>query len=127
MKRTVLMALLALLSRDAWSAQGNEKLKVLLVTISTEPRIGRIKEFLGKNGFELSSVSYKDATPEQCKKFDLLIADSPNDEKGDGAVALKTNPMADHLPARDKPIICVGFLGTQVLKAHKVGLACGYI
>ena len=97
-------------------------LRVLLVAIDDGERTQRIAKFLTASGFLPTVTTYADVTAELCDAHDVVIADSPIFMQTRG----KKVPV-DRFPKTTAPIVAVGFLGTRVLEANKIAMACGYI
>jgi hypothetical protein len=95
---------------------------VLLVAIADDERSARIAAFLTQRGFRVDVTTYAKVAAAECDAHDLVIADSPtfNQTKAGRSGAQK-------FPLTRTPMIAVGFLGSQVLVAQKVTMACGYI
>jgi hypothetical protein len=95
---------------------------VLLVAIDDGERTQRIAGFLRARGFAATVATYSDVTAAICDAADVVVADSPTF----GQVRGKKAPV-EAFPATTTPIVAVGFLGTRLLEANKVAMACGYI
>ena len=107
------------------SAQGKPQdgpCKVLLVAIDDGERTQRIAAFLRERGFVPTVATYATVTAEQCDAHDVVLADSPTFNQTRGKKA-----NTKDFPKTESPVVAVGFLGTQILVAHKVAMACGYI
>lgn len=96
--------------------------RVLLVAIDESERTDRIARFLLERGFVPTVTTYAKVTTALCDANDVVLADSPTFNQTRGK---KVN--ARGFPATQSPVVAVGFLGTQLLEAHKVAMACGYI
>jgi DsbC/DsbD-like thiol-disulfide interchange protein len=99
-----------------------ERPTVLLVAIAKDERSARIAAFLEARGFRPTVETYAAVTTAQCDAHDVVLADSPYFGQARGATK-----HADHFPETTSPIVAVGFLGTRLLEAQKVAMACGYI
>ena len=95
---------------------------VLLVAVASDARSTRIADFLRQRGFRPTVTTYAAVTKEQCDAHDVVIADSPYFKQAGGA-----RKDAMRFPETATPMVAVGFLGSQVLVAQKVTMACGYI
>ncbi len=95
---------------------------VLLVAVDDSERTQRIAGFLRDRGFVPTVATWATVTAAQCDAAAVVIADSPTF----GQVRGKKVRPAD-FPATATPIVAVGFLGTELLKARQVTMACGYI
>ena len=96
--------------------------RVLLVAADESERTQRIAHFLRDRGFVATVTTYAAVTAAQCDQNDVVIADSETFM----AVRGKKVP-AERFPTTQSPVVAVGFLGTRVLEANKVAMACGYI
>jgi hypothetical protein len=96
--------------------------RVLLVVIEEGERSARTAAFLQQRGFPCTLATYDKVTAEQCDAHDVVLADSPYFEE-----ARRATKLARAFPRTSAPIVAVGFLGTELLEAHKVAMACGYI
>jgi hypothetical protein len=106
----------------------NKPLSILLVTSNDQDRRGRIQKFLHGQGFTCKAVDYDGVTKAACEEHDLVVYDSPGpDQETWRAVSRAGRQHAVAFPEVDTPIIAVGFLGTQLLEAHRIAIACGYI
>jgi len=96
--------------------------RVLLVAGDDGERTQRIAHFLRDRGFSPTVTTYAAVTTALCDSNDVVIADSQTfmAERG------KKVP-AEKFPPTQTPVVAVGFLGTRVLEANKVAMACGYI
>ena len=104
-----------------------QKLTVLLVTLDDDKRSARIKSFLEARGFGCSVTHFKDVRKQECDRHDLVLTDSPNADKEASRTSMRARKHAIAFPETRSPIITVGFLGTELLEAHKIAMACGYI
>lgn len=95
---------------------------VLLVAVDEGERTQRIATFLRDRGFAPTVTTYATATTAQCDAHEVVLADSPTFGQVRGK---KINARA--FPKTESPVIAVGLLGTELLEAHKVAMACGYI
>lgn len=127
-------ALMCLPPRDitlqtaAMAAAGKpEKLTVLLVTLDDHKRAARIKSFLEARGFGCSVTHFKDVQKEACDRHDLVLTDSPNADQAASRTSMRARQHAIAFPETKSPIITTGFLGTELLEAHKIAMASGYI
>lgn len=102
-------------------------LKVLVVTLDDAARSARIKAFLDGRGFACTLSKYDGLTTEVCDPYDLVVADSPNADQKTSRAAMKQRGVAMKFPRTSTPIIAVGYLGTVLLEAHEIAMACGYI
>lgn len=97
-------------------------LRVLLVVMARDDRASRIEAFLEKRGFEPTVTPYDAVTTEMCDAHDVVLADSPySSEARNGARPARA------FPETASPLVAVGYLGTVLLEAQKVAMACGYI
>lgn len=96
--------------------------RVLLVAIDTSERTTRIAAFLQARGLPTTTTTYAEVTAAACDAHDVVLADSPTF----GQVRGKKVPAAQ-FPATATPIVAVGLLGTQLLEAQNIAMACGYI
>ncbi len=97
-------------------------LRVLLVGVDDGERTQRIAAFLRERGATPTVTTYAAVTTDACDAHDVVIADSPTFNQVRGK---KVDVEA--FPKTSSPIVAVGFLGTQLLEANKVAMACGYI
>jgi hypothetical protein len=102
---------------------------VLLVAVGRGERADRIAAFLTSRGFHTTTTTYDEVQLAQCDASDLVIADSPTFDDlgartGQRAAA---DAAARRFPLTSAPLICIGFLGTELLKAQKVSMASGYV
>lgn len=95
---------------------------VLLVAIAKDERAARIAAFLERRGFRPTVTTYASATKEECDARDVVLLDSPTFDQVKG---VRKHALA--FPETATPMVAVGYLGTQVLEAQKVAMACGYI
>lgn len=95
-------------------------LRVLLVTAAADERQKRIAEFLKDRGCKPSVTTWAVVNAEECDAADVVLADSPLFGKTQGA-------NVRNFPVTATPVVAVGFLGTELLKAQKVTMASGYI
>jgi len=95
---------------------------VLLVAVDEGERTQRVASFLRERGFVPSVATYTAVTAAQCDAHEVVVADSPTfgQLRGKGV-------NARTFPATASPVVAVGFLGTQLLEAQKVTMACGYV
>ncbi len=95
---------------------------ILLVAVDDSERTTRIAAFLNERGLQTTTTTYAKVQQADCDRHDVVLADSPTfgQTKGARAAAVK-------FPMTGTPIVAVGFLGTQLLEAQKVAMACGYI
>ena len=96
--------------------------KVLLVAIDDGERTQRIAAFLTARGFVPTVTTYAKVTAQDCDASDLVLADSPTFGQCKGQSA-----KGKAFPETSAPVVAVGFLGTVLLEAQKVAMACGYI
>ena len=115
------------LSTKKIAGAGKGPLKVLLVTLGEAERRGRIKTFLDERGFACTLGEYEGLTAKQCEQFDVIVADSPNASDAVAREVRKKRRVAMQFPRTKTPIVAVGFLGTELLEAHEIAMACGYI
>jgi hypothetical protein len=106
----------------AVAAPSAPALRILLVTAEGGERSKRITAFLKGRGFGVTTATYATVTQDACDQADVVVADSPPFRSGRNATRL-----ARKFPKTASPLIAVGFLGTELLEAHKVTMACGYI
>ncbi len=97
-------------------------LRVLLVAVDRSERTDRIAGFLRDRGFDTTVTTYADVKAADCDSVDVVVADSPYFGQFKGAIA-----PARKFPETQSPIVAVGFLGTELLEAQRVSMACGYI
>jgi hypothetical protein len=97
-------------------------LRVLLVVMARDDRASRIEAFLKTRGFEPTVTTLDAVTTEACDAHDVVLADSPYFSE-----ARKGTRPARVFPEAASPLVAVGFLGTVLLEAQKVAMACGYI
>ena len=102
------------------AAPAQAPLQVLLVTAAADERQKRIAGFLKDRGCKPSVTTWADVGAAACDAADVVLADSPLFGKTAGA-------NVRHFPVTSTPVVAVGFLGTELLKAQKVTMACGYI
>jgi hypothetical protein len=114
--------LLCLPPMEVLLANAPESPTVLLVAIKKDERSARIAAFLEARGFRPTVATYDSVTTAQCDAHDVVLADSPYFDQAKGA-----RKHADRFPETTSPIVAVGFLGTVLLEAQKVAMACGYI
>ena len=104
------------------------KLKLLVLTWDDKTYAGRIENFLKSEWFDCDIVEYTKVTKAQCDAHDMIVVDSPNTNMTVWTDILKRYQGAmANFPETDRPIFATGFLGTELYKAKKVSLACGYI
>lgn len=99
-----------------------DECKLLLVTVDDAARRDRIAAFLRQRRFAVTATTYGDVTTEQCDRHDVVLADSPYFEQ-----ARKAYRAAQAFPETTAPIVAVGYLGTTLLEAQRIAMACGYI
>lgn len=99
-----------------------QPLRVLLVAVDESERTARIASFLRARGIEVTVTTYAKVTTDECDRCEVVLADSPT--YGQHKDAIKA---ARAFPRTASPVVAVGFLGTELLEAHKVAMACGYI
>ena len=87
----------------------------------------RIKSFLEARGFSCNVTHFKDVSKKACDRHDLVLTDSPNADKAASRTSMSARKHAIAFPETKSPIITTGFLGTELLEAHKIAMACGYI
>jgi hypothetical protein len=109
------------------AAKKPQKLKVLLVTLDDKDRSARIKAFLEARGFGCTVTHFKDVRKDECDRHDLVLTDSPNVDEATFRASMRARKHAIAFPEISSPIIAVGYLGTELLEAHKIAMACGYI
>ena len=97
-------------------------LRVLLVAIDDGERTQRIAGHLRRQGLLPTVTTHALVTTELCDANDVVIADSPTFNH-----ARKTKVRAEVFAQSKSPVVAIGFLGTQLLEANKVAMACGYI
>jgi hypothetical protein len=95
-------------------------LQVLLVAVAADDRAARVAAFLQARGLVATTTTWNKVTKEQCDAADVVLADSPLFGKTQGA-------NVRQFPDTTTPVVAVGFLGTELLKAQKVTMACGFI
>jgi DsbC/DsbD-like thiol-disulfide interchange protein len=96
--------------------------RVLLVAVDDSERTQRIAAFLRERGIEPTVTTYADVTAAACDAHEVVIADSLT---FDQQRAKKVD--ATKFPKTSSPVVAIGFLGTRVLQANKIAMACGYI
>lgn len=106
--------------RGTPGATATAPLKVLLVTPVWDERGKRIFAFLQDRGCAAEVTTWTEITAAKCDAVDVVLADSPLFGKTQGA-------NVRQFPDTATPVVAVGFLGTELLKAQKVTMACGYI
>lgn len=97
-------------------------LRVLLVAIDDGERTQRIAGHLRGQGLLPTVTTHALVTTELCDANDVVIADSPT-----FTFARKTKVHAEVFAKSKSPVVAVGYLGTHLLEANKVAMACGYI
>lgn len=97
-------------------------LRVLLAVVERGERSDRIATWLKDQGVECTVATYGELTPAQCDGSDVVVADSPYFGQARGGRA-----AVQAFPKTTAPVVAVGFLGTQLLEANKIAMACGYI
>jgi hypothetical protein len=102
---------------------------VLLVVVEPGARADRISAFLTQRGFHTSVTTYDRVQAAACDASDVVVADSPTFEKLEGSKGQRraVDEAARRFPNTSAPLITVGFLGTELLKAQKVSMASGYV
>jgi hypothetical protein len=109
---------LALAGTPAAAATG--PLAVLLVAVANDARAERIAAFLKGRGCQPTVATWNEVTAAQCDAADVVLADSTLFDNTKPADVRK-------FPNTSAPVVAVGFLGTELLEAQKVTMACGYI
>jgi len=110
------------------SHSASKPLTVLLITSDDKSRSDRIQEFLQKAGFTCKVTQYAAVTKAECEAHDLVVYDSPcSDQDTWRTVSRAGRKHAAEFPKIKTPLIAVGFLGTELLDAHRLAIACGYI
>ncbi len=104
------------------ATKADPPIKVLLVAVDKEERTQRIEAFLKTRGFDTAVTTYADLRAEDCDRAEVVLADSPTFRLTKGQL-----PNVRKFPATTTPVIAVGFLGTELLKAQKVAMTSGYI
>lgn len=99
-----------------------EPLRVLLVAVEEGERSQRIGGFLREHGCVPTVTTWQKVTSELCDANDVVIADSLTF----GAMRGRGVKAGD-FPATRSPVVAVGFLGTDLLKARRIAMASGYI
>lgn len=96
--------------------------RVLLVAMDESERTNRIAQFLLARGFTPTVTTWAKVTAELCDANEVVIADSLTfmAQRGKGV-------KVEKFPKTKSPIVAVNFLGTQLLVANKIAMACGYI
>ncbi|HLQ36238.1 MAG TPA: protein-disulfide reductase DsbD domain-containing protein [Planctomycetota bacterium] len=95
-------------------------LAVLLVAVAVDARADRIAAFLKDRGCQPTVTTWNTVSAAECDGADVVLADSP--------LFGKTKPAnVANFPVTKSPVVTVGFLGTELLKAQKVTMASGYI
>jgi hypothetical protein len=96
--------------------------RVLLVGVDDGERTQRIAAFLRERGFVVGVTTWATATTAECDAHDVVLADSLtfNQQRGKKVDVTK-------FPPTRSPIVAVGFLGTRLLEANRIAMACGYI
>lgn len=97
-------------------------LRVLLVALDESERTQRIAGFLTARGLVPTVTTWAKVTTELCDAADVVIADSPTFMARKGVEV-----RVENFPATRSPIVAVNYLGTQLLEANKIAMACGYI
>jgi hypothetical protein len=92
------------------------------VAIARDERSARIAAFLEAHGFRPTVTTYATATKGECDARELVVLDSPTFDQVKG---VRKHALA--FPETSTPMVAVGYLGTEVLEAQKVSMACGYI
>ncbi|HMQ22704.1 MAG TPA: hypothetical protein PKE00_09460 [Planctomycetota bacterium] len=97
-----------------------EPLRVLCVVDVIDEHAERIRGFLDERGFKATLATYRETTAADCEPHDVLLCDSKlfRAAKLDGVRAF---------PKTNKPMVAVGFLGTELLEAQGIALTAGYI
>lgn len=110
------------LELTAPSGSPAQPLRVLLVAVDESERTQRIASYLRERGIELTATTYAKVTTGECDRHEVVLADSPTFNQHKDALE-----AARAFPRTASPVVAVGFLGTELLEAHKVAMACGYI
>jgi len=97
-------------------------LKLLVVVDTEDERARRIGEFFAARGFGVEMTTYEAVTAEECDANDLVVADSKLYRAARGL----RERVAD-FPRTRTPIVAVGLLGTELVKAHGLAMTSGYI
>lgn len=95
---------------------------VLLVVVERGARADRIAAFLTERGCRPTLITYKEVQVAECDASDLVVADSPTFGKLKGQTG-----VSRQFPLTSAPVIAIGLLGTELLKAQKVSMASGYV
>ena len=103
-------------------AAPREPVRVLLVGIDDGERTQRIATFLRDRGLPTTVTTYATVTAALGDAHDVVVADSPTFNQ-----VRKTKVSAEVFAQTTTPVVAIGFLGTHVLEANKVAMACGYI
>lgn len=97
-------------------------LRVLLVVAQEDERAGRIASWLRERAFKTDVTTYAAVTLAECDAHDVVVADSHYFQKhGVGRATIHA------FPRTASPIVAVGFIGTELIEAHGIALASGYI
>jgi hypothetical protein len=101
----------------------------LLVVVERGERADRIAAFLAEHGFRTTVTTYDKVKGAECDASDVVIADSPTFNQLEGRKGQRRDAIAavDKFPLTRAPLVAIGFLGTQLLKAQKVSMASGYV
>lgn len=97
-------------------------MRVLLVVTEPGARAERIATFLTDRGLQCTVRTYADVAAADCEAHDVVVADSPYFKE-----AGKHRKAAAAFPETPTPVVAVGFLGTVLLEANRIAMACGYI
>jgi len=101
----------------------------LLVVVERGERADRIASFLTEHGFRTTVTTYDKVQAAECDASDVVIADSQTFNQLEGKKGQRRDAIAavDKFPLTRAPLVAVGFLGTQLLKAQKVSMSSGYV
>jgi hypothetical protein len=102
---------------------------VLLVVVERGERADRIASFLAEHGFRTTVATYDKVQAAECDASDVVVADSTTFNQLEGKKGQRRDALAavEKFPLTRAPLVAVGFLGTQLLKAQKVSMASGYV
>ena len=98
------------------------QMSVLLVVDAKDERSARLGAFLTEHGCTVAVTTYESVTAQQCDQNDVVLADSKLFGKG-----VKVRQHVLKFPMTMTPIVAVGYLGTELIEAHKVAMTSGYI